>query len=200
MISEDFRTNWKSGVTVSLVNIPLSISLAIASGSNPVSGIVAAFWGGFLHALFGGSEFNITGPTGALSGLLMAVSNVFGPQVLPFVALVSGWMIFLVWYCNIADYMLFIPSSVIHGFTFGVGLIIALGQIDFALGLTFQHQAPEFFEKVFESLAQAQNANPNAVILFTAQFVLLLLLAKRWKTVPWEIFMAVAGIIIAYAC
>jgi len=48
--------NLRSGLTVALVNIPLSISLAIAGGAGPVQGIVTAFWCGSLAAVFGGSE------------------------------------------------------------------------------------------------------------------------------------------------
>ena len=44
--------NWKPGFTVGLVSIPLSISLALASGVSPVIGLLSAFWGGVVAALF----------------------------------------------------------------------------------------------------------------------------------------------------
>lgn len=63
-------SNLSAGLTVALINIPLSLSLAVASATTPQAGILTAVWGGFFAALLGGSEFNISGPTGALSGIL----------------------------------------------------------------------------------------------------------------------------------
>lgn len=77
MISQNIKKNLKSGLTVSLISIPLSISLAVASGVTPLIGIITAIWAGLFAALFGGSNFNIVGPTGALSGIIAAyvISN-----------------------------------------------------------------------------------------------------------------------------
>jgi SulP family sulfate permease len=71
---QEVKHNLKPGLTVSLVSVPLSISLAIAGGGSPTMGIVTAFWAGLLSAIFGGSHYNITGPTGALSGVLAAAA------------------------------------------------------------------------------------------------------------------------------
>jgi SulP family sulfate permease len=62
--------NWQSGLTVALVSIPLSISLAVASHTSPIVGIITAIWAGLVASFFGGSNYNIVGPTGALSGIL----------------------------------------------------------------------------------------------------------------------------------
>jgi SulP family sulfate permease len=67
---QKLKQNWKSGLTVSLVSIPLSVSLAVASGADPTMGIITAIWAGLIASIFGGSNFNIVGPTGALSGIL----------------------------------------------------------------------------------------------------------------------------------
>ena len=66
------RENWKSALSVSLINIPLSISLAVASLGNgsdsaPLVGILTAVWAGSFAALFASSNFNVYGPAGALS-------------------------------------------------------------------------------------------------------------------------------------
>lgn len=60
----ELAANLKPGITVSLVSLPLSISLAIASGASPVQGIITACWAGLVSALFGGSHYNVVGPTG----------------------------------------------------------------------------------------------------------------------------------------
>ena len=82
-------TNWKSGLTVALVSIPLSVSLAVASQSTPTAGIITAIWAGLLAALFGGSHYNVVGPTGALSGILAAYALGHGAGLLPLLAILG---------------------------------------------------------------------------------------------------------------
>lgn len=54
-----FHSNRKSGIVVAIVNIPLSISLAIACGATPVQGLITAIWGGIIAALFASNRYNI---------------------------------------------------------------------------------------------------------------------------------------------
>ena len=61
--------NMKPGITVSLVSLPLSISLAIAADATPVQGIITAAWAGLVASVMGGSHYNIVGPTGAWRGV-----------------------------------------------------------------------------------------------------------------------------------
>ena len=67
-------------------------------------GVVTAIWAGVLAAFLGGSQFNVVGPTGALSGVLVAGSMKFGLQVLPVFAIVSGIICLLVWLLRIDRY------------------------------------------------------------------------------------------------
>jgi SulP family sulfate permease len=62
---QEIAANAKSGATVALVSLPLSISLAIAADASPVQGIITACWAGLVSAIAGGSHYNIVGPTGA---------------------------------------------------------------------------------------------------------------------------------------
>jgi hypothetical protein len=61
---QELTANLKPGLTVALVSLPLSISLAIASGASPVQGIITAAWAGLTSAALGGSHYNVVGPTG----------------------------------------------------------------------------------------------------------------------------------------
>jgi SulP family sulfate permease len=81
------QINIKPGITVGLVSIPLSISLALASGVSPVIGVLSAFWGGVVAALFAGSAYNIIGPTGALSGLILTFVLSHGTAMAPMLTL-----------------------------------------------------------------------------------------------------------------
>ena len=66
------KRNWRSALSVALVNIPLSISLAIASGGSPMQGCTTAIFSGLVAGFVGGSPYNIFGPAGALTSILNA--------------------------------------------------------------------------------------------------------------------------------
>lgn len=193
---EHVKQNWKSGITVSLVSLPLSISLAVAANATPVMGVITAIWAGIMAAIFGGSHFNIVGPTGALSGLLATYAILYGVGVLPFLAVLSGIIILLFFVFRLDKYIVFIPSSVVHGFTLGVAFIIALNQLNFALGLKGLPPHEKFFENVLESFRHLSQTNSTAIIIFTIALTVLLLFTKYIKKVPGAIIVAAAGIVL----
>jgi len=127
MIIENLKKNYRSGITVSLISIPLSISLAVASNVSPLIGIITAIWAGLIAAIFGGSNFNIVGPTGALSGIIATYVIVHGISSLPILTITAGIMIIIAYILKLERYLILIPSSVIHGFTLGIAFIIAFG-------------------------------------------------------------------------
>jgi SulP family sulfate permease len=77
-ISEQCRKDWAKlvkenvgpGIVVSLVSIPLSTALSIASGCNPMMGLSSAVYGPAIGGILGGSNYNILGPAGALVNIL----------------------------------------------------------------------------------------------------------------------------------
>ena len=95
-LSDDWLPNVAAGCTVALINVPLSISLAVAAQSSPTAGIVTAVWSGLLCCVLGGSAFNVTGPTGALAGILTQAALTFGSDCLPLLAISSAVVAFLV--------------------------------------------------------------------------------------------------------
>jgi len=194
----EIRKNLKSGITVSLVNVPLSISLAIAGGATPISGIVTAIWAGLIASLAGGSQYNIVGPTGALSGILAASSASFGEASLSLLAILGGILAVVVCLLRLDKYVMFIPSSVIHGFTIGVAFIIAFNQLDFVLGGTWGHTQENFLYKIGESLGHLPEANPFAILFFVVNLTALLLLLRKWPMIPWAIIISAIGILFGY--
>ena len=65
--SQLLKENWKSGLTVAFISVPLSIALSIASGAGPIPGLVTGIWATLIASLFGSSNYNIIGAAGALS-------------------------------------------------------------------------------------------------------------------------------------
>ncbi len=195
---QQLLTNWKSGLTVALISLPLSISLAIASDATPVMGIITAIWAGFVAAIFGGSRFNVVGPAGALSGILTTYAILLGVGILPILAIASGIVIILFGILRWDRYLIFIPSSVMHGFTLGVGLIIGLNQINFALGLKGLPAHESFMENLMESVMHVSDAHLPTLGLFFATLALLFLLLRFIPKLPGAVIAATLGIGIGY--
>ena len=91
------KKNLIPGITVALVSVPLSTALAIASGAKPMQGLMSAVYGPALGGIFGGSNYNILGPAGALVNLLNKYSSQYGPEIVPLLAFTGGIMTMVVY-------------------------------------------------------------------------------------------------------
>lgn len=193
-ILSNIKSNWKSGLTVSLVSIPLSVSLAVASGTSPTVGIITAVWAGLFASIFGGSNFNIVGPTGALSGILAAYAIMHGADMLPMLALVTGVFVLISYFFKLERYLVLIPGSTVHGFTLGVAFIIGLNQFNFATGITGLTPHPRFIENVMESFRHIPQGSLSTFMVFVVFLTALFLITKYLKKIPAVIALAPIGI------
>ncbi len=154
---EDFRTGWKSvvfrdftaGLIVAMVAIPLAMGFAIASGLNPVHGIVGGALAGLLGALFGGSKYQVYGPTAAYIPIIFGIMVTYGgdgEQILPdsyatgygvliFCSVCAGIILAGMGLFRLGTIVAKVPHSIVVGFTIGIALTIALTQIGDGLGL-----------------------------------------------------------------
>ncbi len=201
---ENIRQNWQSGLTVSLVSIPLSVSLAIASGATPVMGIVTAIWAGLIASIFAGSNFNIVGPTGALSGILATYAIAHGMDTLSSVAIVTGIIIFVAYLLKLERYMKFIPANTVQGFTLGVAFIIAFNQFNFAFGIKGLPSHERFIDNVLESITHISRGSLETTIVFfvflLAMFGLIKIAPKlpRILRLPPAVLLSPLGILLGY--
>lgn len=197
-VLERMKMNWKSGVTVSLVSIPLSVSLAVASQSTPTAGIITAIWAGLVASIFGGSNFNIVGPTGALSGVLATYAIIHGASALSMLAIVTGVFVLLAFLLRLEKFLVFIPGSAVQGFTLGVAFTIAFNQFNFALGLTGLPKHDTFIQNLFESFRHVGALNPQILAMFIVFLGGMFLLLKFIPKIPGAIILSVIGVLIGY--
>jgi SulP family sulfate permease len=197
-LGQKISSNWKSGVTVSLVSIPLSVSLAVASGTTPTVGIITAVWAGLMAALFGGSNYNVVGPTGALSGLLAVYAASNGADALPMLAIVSGVMILASWVFKLERYLVFVPASTVHGFTLGVAFIIAFNQLNYIFGLDGLPKHETFMNNTIESLRHIWSGSLSSFVLFALFLIGLFVLLKVMPKLPGAITLTPIGILVGY--
>jgi len=130
---------WKgdliAGVTVGIVALPLALAFGVSSGAGAESGLVTAIVAGVVAAVFGGSNVQVSGPTGAMVVVLAPIIATHGPGALAVVGLLAGAMVLLAGALRLGRAVTFIPWPVIEGFTLGIAVIIFLQQVPAALGV-----------------------------------------------------------------
>lgn len=120
----DLRADAIAGLTVAIVALPLSMAIAIASGTGPERGLYTAIIGGFLISVLGGSRFQIGGPAGAFIVLVAATVDRHGVDGLVLATLLAGVFLLALGFLRLGTYIKFIPYPVTVGFTAGIAVII----------------------------------------------------------------------------
>ncbi|MEI7925175.1 MAG: SulP family inorganic anion transporter, partial [Chloroflexota bacterium] len=159
-------SNALAGVLVGIIAFPLAIALAVAVGVSPVAGLYTAAFAGFAASLFGGSRFNITGPTAALVPLLLHVTVRHGVEALPLVGFLAGLMLVAMGLLKFGRLVRFMPGLVVVGFTGGIAISIALGQLNTLLGLRGTDARLEYaHEKLIDSVRHLGTVEPASAII-----------------------------------
>ncbi|MCZ3388867.1 MAG: SulP family inorganic anion transporter [Actinomycetia bacterium] len=130
------RKDVMAGITVGVVALPLALGFGITSGLGAGAGLITAIVAGTIAALFGGSNVQVSGPTGAMVVVLVPIVAVYGANGVLVVGLMAGVLLVGMAFAGVGRYVRFIPLPVIEGFTLGIAVIIALQQIPAALGMT----------------------------------------------------------------
>ncbi|MCQ2060971.1 MAG: sulfate permease [Fibrobacter sp.] len=138
----DFTKDLMSGLIVGILALPLAIAFAIASGVGPEQGLYTAIIAGFVISLLGGSRFQIGGPTGAFIVIVYGIVSQYGYDGLASATLLAGIFLVIFGLAKFGAIIKFIPYPVTVGFTAGIAIIIALGQVPNFLGLTFAGADP----------------------------------------------------------
>jgi SulP family sulfate permease len=125
-----------SGVTVAIVALPLAIGFGITAGMSAAAGISTAIIAGFIAGLFGGSRFQVSGPTGAMTVVLIPVISKFGIGAIPALGLMAGLIVIAMSFIRLGNLINKVPNCVVEGFTVGIAIVISLQQLPFALGVT----------------------------------------------------------------
>jgi len=129
------RRDLVAGVTVAVVALPLALAFGISSGLGAEAGLVTAIVAGLLAALLGGSNLQVSGPTGAMTVVLIPIFAREGAAGVLVVGLMAGAILLLLAFARAGRLMRYVPLPVVEGFTVGIAVIIALQQVPAALGV-----------------------------------------------------------------
>ncbi|WP_342472453.1 sulfate permease [Metasolibacillus sp. FSL H7-0170] len=188
-----FRKDLLSGLIVGIVAIPLAMSFAIASGVKPEYGIYTTCIAGIIIALFGGSKYQIGGPTGAFVPILLGIVISYGYEDLLLAGLMAGILLCLMGLLKLGSLIQFIPRPVTIGFTSGIAVIIFTGQIASFLGLTGIEKHEKFIANMKELFSHIHTLNIYNLVIAVLCLAIILITPKVLPKVPASL----AGIIIS---
>ncbi|MFD4419629.1 SulP family inorganic anion transporter [Bacillus safensis] len=195
--SSKFRRDLIAGLVVGVVAIPLGMAFAIASGVGPEYGLYTVIVAGILISLFGGSKYQIGGPTGAFVPILFGIVSQYGIENLLIAGFMAGCMLVLFGIFKLGKLMKFIPRPVIIGFTAGIAVIIFSGQIANFLGLKGVEKHESFFLNMREIVVHLGTTNSLAIITAVIGLIVILAAQKYIPKIPGALLGLLASTFLA---
>ena len=183
-----------AGLTVAAVALPLALAFGVSSGADAASGLVTAIVAGIVIGILSGASYQISGPTGAMAAILLSVSAKYGITGVLTAGFLSGAILIVAALCRVGKLVSYLPAPVITGFTSGIAIIIALGQIDNFFGT---HSVGENqISKIASYFTGEGSFNPNWwAVMFGGLVVLIMVIyPKKWNAVVPS---SLVGIIVA---
>lgn len=166
-----------AGLTVAAVALPLALAFGVSSGADAAAGLVTAIFAGIFIGVFSGASYQISGPTGAMSAILLTLSVKFGIKGVLMAGFLSGAILVLAAIFKIGRLVSYIPAPVITGFTSGIAIIIALGQIDNFFGT--HSEGSDAIEKLISYGRLGFSPNWTAVLFGGIVVAIMLLYPKK---------------------
>ncbi len=133
-VPRHWRSDIAAGATVGIVALPLALAFGISSGAGAAAGLVTAVVAGLVAAVFGGSNVQVSGPTGAMAVVLVPIVGEHGVAALAVVGILAGILLMVAGVLRLGQLIGLVPWPVIAGFTAGIGVIIFLQQVPLVLG------------------------------------------------------------------
>ena len=190
---QKFSKDLMAGITVTAVALPLALAFGVACGVTAEAGLVTAIIAGLLMSALAGASYQISGPTGAMSAILVGIVGAQGGvQSMFVVTVLAGIIILLCAVFKLGRLVSLIPRPVITGFTSGIALTIALGQIDNFFGTQSRGENP--IEKIASYFELGFSPDWRAILIGAIVIAIMVVWPKKWNS---KIPSSLIGIIVA---
>ncbi|MFM1950588.1 MAG: hypothetical protein RL418_275 [Actinomycetota bacterium] len=191
--------NLLAGLTVAIVALPLALAFGIGSGLGAQAGLVTAVVAGILAAIFGGSRYQVSGPTGAMTVILIPIVATYGPTAVLQVGLMAGGFLLLAAVLRLGKHIHRLPTSLVEGFTAGIAIVIALQQVAFVLGVKLE-ASDHIWDSVYQEVQTWLKA-PSFAALIIGLLVLMVNIfgTSRWPKLPLALLSVLAATIVSNA-
>ncbi len=126
----DYKTEVLSGLTVAIALVPEAIAFAMIAGLSPLTGLYAAFTIGLITSIFGGRPGMISGATGAVAVVILALAKSHGPEFIFATVVLAGVIQMLAGVFKLGKFIRLVPHPVMFGFVNGLAIVIFMAQLD----------------------------------------------------------------------
>ncbi|GAA2747976.1 SulP family inorganic anion transporter [Kitasatospora cinereorecta] len=187
------RKDLLAGLTVAIVALPLALGFGVASGAGAEAGLATAVVAGALAAFFGGSDLQVSGPTGAMTVVLVPIVHRYGTAGVLTVGLMSGVLLIATALAGGGRFMAYVPAPVVEGFTLGIAAVIGLQQVPAALGAKApgaENVAVTAWDAVTDFV---QHPHPAQLALAAGVAAAMLIGARLRPGVPFSLLAVVAA-------
>lgn len=181
-----------AGITVAAVALPLALAFGVSSGADAAAGLVTAILAGIIIGGLGGASYQISGPTGAMSAILISLSARYGMKGVLTAGIISGIILILCSLFRVGKLVSFIPMPVITGFTSGIAIVIALGQVDNFFGV--KSSGDNAIEKIISYFKLGFDVNLAAVVFGLLVILIMVMYPKKWNAIVPS---SLVGIVVA---
>lgn len=190
------RHDLVAGITVGVVALPLALAFGVSSGVGAEAGLVTAIVAGIVAAVFGGSNLQVSGPTGAMTVVLIPIVARYGATAVIPVAIMAGGMVLLMGLLGLGRAISYIPWPVVEGFTIGIAIIIFLQQVPLALGV----EAPESGSTALRAIQAMRTADWQTaiwpVLVVVIVVLVMIVLGRIARAIPASIIAIVIATLI----
>lgn len=187
-----------AGVIVGIIALPLAIAFGIASGVSPQQGLITAIVTGFIISVFGGSHYQIGGPTGAFIVIVYGIIAEFGFQGLLIATIIAGVILVLMGILRLGEVIKFMPYPIIIGFTSGIAVVIFSTQIKDFFGLSIAEVPSEFIDKWIVYFKHFNTINYWALGIGILTIVISILWNKVTKKIPGTLIAIIITTVISF--
>ncbi|MBT6235564.1 MAG: SulP family inorganic anion transporter [Bacteroidetes bacterium] len=127
----NYTTEVLSGLTVALALVPEAVAFAFMAGLNPLTGLYAAFSIGLITSIFGGRPGMISGATGAIAIVIVALAKTHGEEYIFATVVLAGIIQMLAGFLKLGKFIRLVPHPVMFGFVNGLAIVIFMSQLDY---------------------------------------------------------------------
>lgn len=181
-----------AGLIVALVALPLALGFGVSTGLGAAAGLTTAIIAGVVAAVFGGSRFQVSGPTGAMTVVLVPIVAEYGPTGVLAVGLMAGIILLALAGAGVGRAVRYMPAPVIEGFTAGIAVVIALQQVPSALGIT-DAEGEKVWQSAFDAVRSfVSNASVLTPTVAVTVAIVMLVGGRLAPKIPFSL-VAVAG-------
>lgn len=185
-----------AGLIVAMVAIPLAMGFAMASGLRPEQGIVGGAVAGLLGALFGGSKYQVYGPTAAFIPVVGGLMATYNHGFLILVSIIASILLMLTGLSRLGRVVAMVPHSIVVGFTIGIAVVIAFSQMGEVLG--YESKIGYGLDEQLENIIDySHEFNLYASIIAIATFILCRVSRKISTFLPGPLIALGLGLVAA---